>query len=339
MIKVLIIGAGRIAGLNENDDYRKKPCTHYGAFAGNREFKVLGVVDVDRNRAAYFADQFNLKYYFTDIEKAINNIQPDLISIAVPYNFHYDIVKTICQNKNKPRMIFCEKPIADTFARALEMGLLCKNNNIRFFVNNRRLTPIYHDLKEVIKKEFGSKIITVNTWCSSGLHAIGIHMVELLRMVIGEIIWVYAIQENEQVESLPFSANFEPDDPRVQAMIGFKNGIVGNFINTALTSFTYFEIEILCRDGKIRVSDNGEKFEYWKPLSPGKSTLSYKLTDPKKIEISSPHTLFGEIATSLAEVGKEDKDHPLSAKHGIESYRVLDALVQSSNKGKRIELK
>lgn len=338
MIKVLIIGAGRIAGLNEKDDYRKKPCTHYGAFKDNKEFKVLGVVDIDINKAAYFADQFNLQYYFTDIKKAINNIQPDLISIAVPYNFHYDIVKTICQNRTKPRMIFCEKPIADTFQRALEMDDLCKNNNIQFFVNNRRLTPIYHQLKEVSKNEFGNKIITVNTWCSSGLHTIGIHMIELLRMVVGEIAWVYSEKENEEVKSLPFSANFEPGDPRVQAMIGFKNGIVGNFINTALTSFTYFEIEILFRDGKIRVSDNGDKFEYWKPLSPGVSTLSYKLTDAIKIDISSQYTLFREIATSLAGTRHKEKVHPLSAKHGIESYRVLDALVLSSISGKRIEL-
>jgi predicted dehydrogenase len=339
MIKVLIIGAGRIAGLNEKDNYRKKPCTHYGAFASNQEFKVLGVVDVDKNRASYFADQFKIKYYYTDIEKAIENVRPDLISIAVPYKFHYDIVKTICQNKNKPRMIFCEKPIADSVSKATEMGLLCKNNNVRLFVNNRRLTPIYRDLRKVIKKEFGNNIITINTWCSSGLHAIGIHMIELLRMVIGEIIWVYAIQENEQVESLPFSANFEPDDPRVQAMIGFKNGIVGNFINSALTSFTYFEIEILCRNGKIRVSDNGEKFEYWKPEVPGKSTLSYKLGDPKIIKASSSQTLFAEIASSIAENIDTGNDHPLSAQHGIESYRVLDAMVRSANTGKRIQLK
>ena len=83
MIKVLIIGAGRIAGLNEKDNYRKKPCTHYGAFASNQEFKVLGVVDVDKNRASYFADQFKIKYYYTDIEKAIENVQPgDIVLIA-----------------------------------------------------------------------------------------------------------------------------------------------------------------------------------------------------------------------------------------------------------------
>jgi len=294
---------------------------------------------VDRNRATYFADQFKIKYYYTDIERAIKNVRPDLISIAVPYKFHYNIVKKICLNKIRPQIIFCEKPIADTVEKAVEMNLLCENSNIRLFVNNRRLTPIYRDLKKVIKKKFDNKVITVNTWCSSGLHAIGIHMIELLRMVIGEIKWVYAIQEKERVESLPFSANFEPDDPRVQAMIGFKNGIVGNFINSALTSFTYFEIEILCRNGKVRVSDNGEKLEYWQPSPPKGSTLSYKLNAPKTIKIASSGTLFAEIASSIAKNIDTGNDHPLSAQHGIESYRVLDAMVRSAKMGKMIGLK
>jgi len=338
MVKVLIIGAGRIAGLNEYDNYRKKPCTHFGAFNENKEFEVHGVVDIDINKAAYFADRFNLKYYFDDIEKAIKNIKPDLISIAVPYHLHYNIVKTICQNETKPQKIFCEKPIADSLEKALEMDKLCIRNNIQLFVNNRRLSPVFNQLEQIVKKEFSNQIITVNAWCSSGLHAIGIHMIELLRMVAGEIAWVYSVKENEKVKSLPFSKNFEPDDPRVQAIIGFNNGVTGHFINTALTRFTYFEIEILCREGKIRVSDNGEKFEYWKPISPGKSTLSYKLSDAIKVKISSKNTLFKEIASSLVEDMSKQKEHPLSVKHGIESFRVLDALVKSSINGKRINL-
>ena len=41
-MKVLIVGAGNIAGLNEKDKFRTKPCTHYGAFSSNPNFKVVG---------------------------------------------------------------------------------------------------------------------------------------------------------------------------------------------------------------------------------------------------------------------------------------------------------
>ena len=44
---------------------------------------------------------------------------------------------------------------------------------------------------------------------------------------------------------------------------------------------------------------------------------------------------------SLKEDGFGEKDiyHPLSAQHGIKSYRVLDAMVRSANMGKMIDLK
>ena len=38
MKKVLIVGAGRIAGLNEFDNYCLKPCTHIGAFNNHKDF-------------------------------------------------------------------------------------------------------------------------------------------------------------------------------------------------------------------------------------------------------------------------------------------------------------
>jgi predicted dehydrogenase len=63
------------------------------------------------------------------------------------------------------------------------------------------------------------------------------------------------------------------------------------------------------------------------------------LGDQKIIEISSSQTLFAEIASSIAENIDTGNDHPLSAQHGIESYRVLDAMVRSANTGKRIQLK
>ena len=67
----------------------------------------------------------------------------------------------------------------------------------------------------------------------------------------------YALQEKEFISELPYSKNFVPSDPRVRALIKFRSGLTGTFFNTALTEFTYFEIELLFKSGKIRSSDNG----------------------------------------------------------------------------------
>ena len=330
MKNVLIIGCGRIAGLNEDDPFRKKPCSHVGAYQGNPEFEVKGVCDINKEAAENFANKFGIPGRYNDIKKALSAIKPELVSIAVPYEFNSEIVHTVAQHINRPKMIFCEKPIASSLHSAEKMVRVCKENQVLFYINNRRLTGIYDKLEKIFHNDLGGDAITVNAWCSSGLHAVGIHMIDLLRKIFGDIEWVKATPEKEKVASLPYSDNYTINDPRVNAQIGFKNGVVGNFTNTALTSFTYFEMEILCRKGKIRVSDNGRILELYQTKTPKASTLSYSLDKSKIFRPRDSITLFTKIAEELAYADCDGFDHPLSANHGLESYRILDALVRSS---------
>jgi len=333
--KVLIIGAGRIAGLNETDPAREKPCTHVGAYQANEHYKVGGVLDSQIDAAQHFADTFQIPHAFDDVKTALAEIKPDHVSIAIPYQFHHDAVTACAESVNRPSTIFCEKPIANTLERAEAMNRICSENQISLFVNNRRLASVYRLAKQIIEEEFESDIITINASCSSGLHAIGLHMLDLMRFFCGDVSWVTADEETQYVEKLAYSANFVPSDPRVRGLIGFKNGITGTFSNTALTEYTYFEVEILCAKGKIRVSDNGGMLQVWKSKKPGTSTLSYKLTEPE-IRVPTPSPLFQKIAIALAnDEHLSNPDHPLSARNGVESYRLLSILIDSAKSGKK----
>ena len=336
MKNVLLVGCGRIAGLNEDDLYRKKPCSHIGAYQAHPAYDVKGVYDINPKSCETFANKFGILGRFNNIEKALSEIKPELVSIAVPYDFNCEIVHLVAQHPNRPKMIFCEKPISNSLKNAENMVRVCEENKVLFYINNRRLTDIYNKLEEIYHRELDGEAITVNAWCSSGLHAIGIHMIDLLRKIFGDIEWVRAKIEKEKVNTLPYSTNFKVDDPRVNAHIAFKNGIIGNFFNTALTTFTYFELEVLCRKGKIRVSDNGNILELYKTRTPSRSTLSYSLVRKKVFKTQNAETLFAKIAKELVHSNYDDCDHPLSAKHGLESYRVLDALIRSSESEKTV---
>lgn len=336
-IRTIIIGAGHIAGLNEMDPFRKKPCTHVGMYKSNSNFDLVAIVDIDPAKAKDFAVKFRLKKYFTDISTALDDVQPDLVSVAVPYQFHHDVVIAVATNPNRSKIIFCEKPIADTIEKAEAMIATCKSNGVRFLVNNRRLMSIYQECKKIISERFHNEVITINGWCSSGLHAIGIHMIDLLRFLCGEIAWVQSVPETEYVESLPYSTNFEPEDQRVRSLIGYENGIVGGFFNTALTAYTYFEIEIHCKEGKIRVSDNGNLLQIWNAAPPSESTLSYRLSEPLTKEIKD-YSLFANISKALAVINEIGDNHPLSGREALESYRVLEAMVRSSKTRQRVTL-
>ncbi len=100
----------------------------------------------DPGKACVFARQFDLKYYCSDIGEALEKIRPDLVSVAVPFRYHYEVVNEVVSHKNRPGAIFCEKPIADSLNRAERMVALCRKWGVRLFINNRRLTSIYQEL-------------------------------------------------------------------------------------------------------------------------------------------------------------------------------------------------
>ena len=119
------------------------------------------------------------------------------------------------------------------------------------------------------------------------MHAIGIHMVDLLRNICGDIKSVYATQEKNKIKYLPYSKNFRFDDPRFNVFFNFKNGVNGALFNSARYDYTFFEIEVICKTGKLRASNNGNQLVYQKKILPNASTLSYKLGPEREIKFKS----------------------------------------------------
>ena len=334
--KVLIVGAGRIAGLNERDPARRKPCTHAGAILSQPGLELAGVVDLDLERAREFARGFDLAFAGTDISAAMAQIRPDIVTVAVPYRIQHDVVMGIAGGPHRPHRMLLEKPLADDLARAETLVSACRDTGIDLLISNECVAPVYDQIRSLIADRFGDEVISASAWCSSGMHAVGIHMIGILRHLFGEVAWVRAVGETEYVDSLPFSANFVPDDPRVHGMLIFRNSVSAFLTNSALTRYTYKEIEIICRDGKIRLSDNGNLLQLWSTAEPGTSTLSYKLSEPETIPVE-PGTAFGAIGRCLA--AAENVGHSIiGGAQGLATYGVLDALIRSAREDREIHL-
>lgn len=325
-----IIGCGNIAGWNELDSARERPCTHLGAYRTRKDVEVVGCCDIDMKRAAKFARQFHIGFYTDSIDSLLAK-GIDILSICVPYNRHFSVLKEAANTNRHPRMIFLEKPISDDLARAKAMVELCREKKILLFVNNRRVSAFYQAFKDAIKDKFDNEIIFVSAWCSSGIHAIGVHMIDLLRNICGDVKWVFATREKEFVRSLPYSHNYTANDPRFCSSLGFKNGLRGVFLNTAKTDFTYFEIEVLCRKGRIRAVDNGRKIVYQKKIEPGSSTLSYRLGKEKAISFTS-RPLFKDLIDEI--IDGDYKSSPINGKEALESYKIVNALRHSAEEMK-----
>jgi len=332
--KIGIIGCGRIAGWFEKDTSTIKPCkkiyTHVSAYRARKDTKIVGCCDRDMNKAKKFAGQFRIPYW-TDSVKDLLAQDLDIVSICVPYHANLKVMQRIVKQRNVPKKIFLEKSIAGQLSDAKEIVALAKKRNIELYVNNRRLDPSIQLFKKVIDKEFNNEVVSVSAICSSGAHAVGIHMVDVLRYVFGDVEEVFAVQENDHVKRVPYSTNFNVKDPRLSGMIAFKSGLKASWSNFARTDFICFDIDVICKNGKARLSYFSSKKVMYQIKSKSQNPEFTFLLGKEIFPKYSSDSLFKKGVDEILE--GQHTHSVLKGEEGLKSYAVLDALIQSARKG------
>ncbi|MFC2006408.1 Gfo/Idh/MocA family oxidoreductase, partial [Chloroflexota bacterium] len=91
---------------------------------------------------------------------------------------------------------------------------------------------------------------------TSGLMAVGTHLIDLLHQLFGDVEWVIALKEDVVgIDSLWYSENYHPNDPPVSGILGFKTGIIGQVYASCRTNYPFFELEIFAREGRITIQE------------------------------------------------------------------------------------
>lgn len=331
-LTALIVGSGRIAGEIEGEPLREVPCTHAGAYTMHPQYKLCGFVDVIVDKAEKLSSKFKVDYFSDSIEEALKNIRPDILSICVPYKNNLTVIREVLTYFT-PKSIFLEKPISDNAVSGSEIVRLCRDAGSNLFVNNRRLFSASTKVKELLTMDESLKPISITAWCTSGLYAMGIHMIDLMRFYCGDVLWVVAEEEKEKVDYLPYSTNFKRSDFSASALIGFKNGITGHFINTSLTAYQYNEIVINGKQKRLMLTANGSKILLSEMLPPGQTTVSYKLDTDMEIEVKK-RPLFINFLDEILRV--KDGESPVSGIEGSESLKCIEAIRLSAKEKRRV---
>ncbi len=149
MIKTVFIGAGLIAG------------THYRSVEKIKELQVVGVCDLDLQRARKLAKRINCKYS-EDFSEIIEDTNPDFVMLLTPRRYRLPVIEYCTENKIP---IFMEKPPCHNIKTGEKIKELFKNDPVLHsvgFVN--RYSPA---LNKVLKKIDTSSITTLS-FCFSG---------------------------------------------------------------------------------------------------------------------------------------------------------------------------
>lgn len=201
MISIACIGAGYFARFHV-DAWQRLP----GAM-------LVAICDKNIAKARAMADEFGVPLVFSDVAEMCAAVDFMVADIITPPATHLPLVSQLTA---LGKHIICQKPLADTLAEAAEINAVCQRAGCRFMVHeNFRFQPWHRELKRLMDAgAVGDRIHTITQRMRTGdghgddaylarqpyfqtmprflLHETGIHYIDILRYLCGEVTEVYA---------------------------------------------------------------------------------------------------------------------------------------------------
>ena len=248
-LTVLIVGCGNIGGTF--DQVRKPdawPLTHAGAYKRHGAFRITGCADPDHARRKVFQQHWGVSKAFDSCAQAVDSGERwDVVSICSPTANHFADVMSILPSR--PRLIFCEKPLAPTTAEAEALVQACAAAEVLLAVNHtRRWAPDVRELGRQIAVGQHGEIRAANARYSKGVLNNGSHLLDLLSFWLGPL---------ELLAAGRAFHDFWSDDPTVPALLGTSCGVSVNLGCAHAADYSLFEVELVTSTAVIAMEDGG----------------------------------------------------------------------------------
>lgn len=130
------------------------------AFYKIEHSELVAVMRRDEVKAKDFATRHQVKAYYTDADRLINDPDVDIVYIATPPDLHKEYtIRTL--NAGKP--VYVEKPMAMDYAECMEMLQAAEKTNQKLFTAHyRRALPYFLKVKELLDNNAIGRLLTVD---------------------------------------------------------------------------------------------------------------------------------------------------------------------------------
>lgn len=325
-----IIGCGRVAE------------RHIEAIQSAQNAKLIAVCDMNPERAQEKSALGNVPFYLTYAEMLREHPEINIVSILTPSGAHFAHAMDILEHYEKHLLI--EKPFVMTLAEAALLKEKADKQNRRIFpVYQNRFNKAVQRVKKAVssKDELGQvRVGTVRvrwcrpqryynlspwrgTWAMDGgaLTNQGIHYIDLLRHICGEVKRVHA-------KLATLGADIEVEDTGV-AILEFENGALGvvEIMTSARPDDFEASISCVCENGLavitgiatnklITFSPDTKEEQSWSEDFPNAYGFGH---DP----------FIQNVVNALI----EKKDSAISYQDGLQTLKLLHALYRSDEVG------
>lgn len=208
------------------------------------QIRLTGVCDVDEERAADVAEEFDADYW-TDFEVFVEEVDADAVDIALPHSLHYPAAKAALE---ADKHVFIEKPFATSMEDCADLVELAAERDRRLMIG---MVQRYHPRHRAVKSLLGDgafgqihagRIDMLQSlpeagfdpdhWLydgelagGGGILSVLVHKIDLLRYFVGDV--RRAIGLSRSVHD-----SFEDAEDYAVALLELENGAIVDCFNT-----------------------------------------------------------------------------------------------------------
>jgi predicted dehydrogenase len=323
-LTVAIIGAGQVAQ------------QHTRAFRQlYSEVKIIGIVDVDENRAAELAATCEAQT-FTDYQELLR-LAPDITVVCLPHYLHCEVGLAVAEAGSH---ILMEKPLANTLKEAHAILDACRDHGVLLTVSfvHRYRTELQQAHQVISSGRIGTPATAIGNFCSQGGSHVpqwvwdkhqagggvlmygGIHSIDRLCWLIDSQV------EEVFARTVTYSQDVDVEDGLVATLV-FANGCIATlFENSPGYRVTprVWDTEIYGSQACVRIRTR-EYVEF------SSDTEAYRLNTVRDDN-------FVKQAREFVSAVRENRDPWITGEDGLHALEVALAIYRSADLGRPISV-
>lgn len=251
MLRAAIVGCGKIAGGYDEGRRDGNVLTHAGGYSAHPGVTLDAVADSDAARLDSFRREWNINHAYHSHEELLEKSRPDILSICTWPDSHLAIARDAVAAGVK--MIFCEKPLADTLSAATELAALCDRAGVLLAVNyHRRWDPSHAEIRQNIRKGALGDLQHFDSRYVRGVMNYGSHFADLVRYLVADIDWAWGTDLLGE----------QGPDSTLDGYFRTVSGVGCALSGMDRNSFDMFEYDLIGTTGRVRVMDGGFRIAY-----------------------------------------------------------------------------
>ena len=255
MYDTALIGLGRIASqyssdlrMIENLNY----FTHAQVLIDHSKFNWVGAVDPSNEAREHVKSNWKIDEVFSSVDKLKDKERYEVLVLATPPEHRLEIIKNFSSLKG----VIVEKPLGISYPSSVQFIEECEKRNILVQVNLTRRSD--NKMKEFSKGDMNRRI--GNTQFVFGTYGRGIrnyatHLIDLIRMLVGEIASVQSLSSHKVFDSGPLEK-----DLNLSFMLKTQEGIQILMQPLDFSFYREGSLDFWGEKGRIEIVQEGLKF-------------------------------------------------------------------------------